>query len=49
MLIIVFARPLKLKGITVNAVNPCPTDTGWMTDEIKTPLTSKSLKFVKKN
>ncbi|HEX2912766.1 MAG TPA: SDR family oxidoreductase [Chloroflexia bacterium] len=23
------------KGITVNAVNPGPTDTGWMTEEIK--------------
>ena len=22
------------KGITVNAVNPGPTDTGWMTEEI---------------
>jgi 3-oxoacyl-[acyl-carrier protein] reductase len=25
-------------GITVNAVNPGPTDTGWMTDEIKEQL-----------
>ncbi|WP_156323954.1 SDR family oxidoreductase [Bacillus sp. JCM 19034] len=25
-------------GITVNAINPGPTDTGWMTDEIKTQL-----------
>ncbi|WP_088006457.1 SDR family oxidoreductase [Indiicoccus explosivorum] len=25
-------------GITVNAVNPGPTDTGWMTDEIKQEL-----------
>lgn len=28
-------------GITVNAVNPGPTDTGWMTDEIKQQLTPK--------
>ncbi|MCH5585482.1 SDR family oxidoreductase [Shimazuella sp. AN120528] len=28
-------------GITVNAVNPGPTDTGWMTDEIKGELTTK--------
>ena len=26
------------KGITVNAVNPGPTDTGWMTEEIKAEL-----------
>lgn len=25
-------------GITVNAINPGPTDTGWMTEEIKTQL-----------
>ena len=30
-------------GITVNAINPGPTDTGWMTDEIKNHLTSKFL------
>lgn len=30
-------------GITVNAVNPGPTDTGWMTDEIKTHLEDKFL------
>lgn len=28
-------------GITVNAVNPGPTDTGWMTDEIKQTLVPK--------
>jgi 3-oxoacyl-[acyl-carrier protein] reductase len=28
-------------GITVNAVNPGPTDTGWMTDEIKADLLPK--------
>ena len=30
------------KGITVSAVNPGPTDTGWMTDEFKRELTAKS-------
>jgi 3-oxoacyl-[acyl-carrier protein] reductase len=30
------------KGITVNAVNPGPTDTGWMTDELKGQLAAKS-------
>jgi 3-oxoacyl-[acyl-carrier protein] reductase len=30
-------------GITVNAVNPGPTDTGWMTDEIKQNLWPKFL------
>lgn len=29
------------KGITVNAVNPGPTDTGWMTDELKKDLSTK--------
>lgn len=28
-------------GITVNAVNPGPNDTGWMTDELKEILTPK--------
>jgi 3-oxoacyl-[acyl-carrier protein] reductase len=28
-------------GITVNAVNPGPTDTGWMTDELKRELAAK--------
>ncbi len=28
-------------GITVNAVNPGPTDTGWMTDDLKDLLLSK--------
>nr|WP_041601273.1 SDR family oxidoreductase [Halobacillus halophilus] len=27
------------RGITVNAINPGPTDTGWMTDQIKRDLT----------
>jgi len=30
------------KGITVNAVNPGPTDTGWMTGELKEELAAKS-------
>lgn len=30
-------------GITVNAINPGPTDTGWITDEIKEELTPKYL------
>jgi len=29
------------KGITVNAVNPGPTDTGWMTGELKRKLAAK--------
>ncbi|RAP75709.1 SDR family oxidoreductase [Paenibacillus montanisoli] len=29
------------KGITVNAVNPGPTDTGWMNEEIKSHLITK--------
>jgi len=29
------------KGITVNAVNPGPTDTGWMNDELKGALLPK--------
>ncbi|MFC7441673.1 SDR family oxidoreductase [Laceyella putida] len=33
-----FAVEVAHKGITVNAVNPGPTDTGWMTDDIKQAL-----------
>jgi 3-oxoacyl-[acyl-carrier protein] reductase len=29
------------KGITVNAVNPGPTDTGWMTEDLKKELSAK--------
>lgn len=29
------------RGITVNAVNPGPTDTGWMTDDVKQTLFSR--------
>lgn len=30
------------KGITVNAINPGATDTGWMTEEIKREIVTKS-------
>ncbi len=30
------------KGITVNAINPGPTDTGWMTEELKSEIITKS-------
>lgn len=30
------------KGITVNAVNPGPTDTGWLNDELKAYILTKS-------
>jgi 3-oxoacyl-[acyl-carrier protein] reductase len=29
------------KGITVNAINPGPTDTGWMTEELKREIAQK--------
>jgi 3-oxoacyl-[acyl-carrier protein] reductase len=29
------------KGITVNAINPGPTDTGWMDDELRRESVSK--------
>jgi 3-oxoacyl-[acyl-carrier protein] reductase len=29
------------KGITVNAVNPGPTDTGWMTGDLKRELSAR--------
>src|SRR5215210_4329671 len=29
------------RGITVNAVNPGPTDTGWITEELKRELTAR--------
>ena len=32
------------KGITVNAVNPGPTDTGWMTEELKPSSCRSSLR-----
>ncbi|MBL0385192.1 SDR family oxidoreductase [Tumebacillus sp. ITR2] len=32
------APPLAQKGITINAVNPGPTDTGWMTPDLEKAL-----------
>ncbi|SFF72083.1 3-oxoacyl-[acyl-carrier protein] reductase [Planifilum fulgidum] len=36
-----FAVEVASRGITVNAVNPGPTDTGWMTEELKRELLSR--------
>jgi 3-oxoacyl-[acyl-carrier protein] reductase len=36
-----FAIEVAAKGITVNAVNSGPTDTGWMDEEIKQQLLPK--------
>ncbi|SEN37479.1 3-oxoacyl-[acyl-carrier protein] reductase [Paenibacillus sp. OV219] len=38
-----FAAEVGSKGITVNAVNPGPTDTGWMTDELRLQLSNQFL------
>jgi 3-oxoacyl-[acyl-carrier protein] reductase len=35
------APAIASRGITINAVNPGPTDTGWMSDELKAELLPK--------
>ncbi len=39
---ITLSAEVSSKGITVNAINPDPTDTGWMNDEDKKNILSKS-------
>lgn len=36
------AKEVAHKGITVNAVDPGPTDTGWMSEDIKVHLTAEN-------
>jgi 3-oxoacyl-[acyl-carrier protein] reductase len=36
------AKEVACKGITVNAVDPGPTDTGWMSDQLKSQLISSN-------
>jgi 3-oxoacyl-[acyl-carrier protein] reductase len=40
-LTVTLAAEVGHRGITVNAVNPGPTDTGWMTEELKRELSTK--------
>ncbi len=39
---ITLSAEISSKGITVNAINPGPTDTGWMNDEVKKYVLAKS-------
>ena len=36
------AKEIGSKGITVNAVDPGPTDTGWMSEDVKASLIRQS-------
>jgi len=36
-----FAAEVGPKGITVNAINPGPTDTGWMTPDLRQQLSKQ--------
>ena len=36
------AKEVGSKGITVNAIDPGPTDTGWMSAELKEKLSGES-------
>ena len=38
---VTLAAEVGYKGITVNAVNPGPTDTGWMTEALKSELSTR--------
>jgi len=40
--VIAAARELGPRGITVNAINPGPIDTGWMTDEIRAAVLART-------
>lgn len=42
MLTLQLSFELREKGITINAVDPGPTDTGWMSDEIKKIILAES-------
>lgn len=42
MLALQLAPGFSTKGVTINALDPGPTDTGWMTEELKAQLISES-------